>query len=234
MDVQATPLRTLLASADPGLLEQAVPVLRKQGASILIARDALEAMVRWEDDAPSLVLLDARLPGTDGFALCRQMKERSRARVVLLAARVTRDVIAQGTAAGVDGYVPRQLSQEQLELALSVWLAVQPDGVAAEPTPMDVLVRAGRFAIDPQTGQVSGDRPVRLFPWEVRALYMLVINAGRVVPTGCLLDIARAWGQEVVDEDELRNRLHVVAVELGLAPAELGYIPRYGFVLARA
>ncbi len=233
MNLEANSMRALLATADAQLIEHTVRVLRQHGASIMIARDALEAMVRWEDDAPSLVLLDAELPGTDGLALCRQMKPRSRVHVILFAPRVTRELIERGSDAGVDGYVPKPLSEEQLELVLSVWAAMQPAQRASHPAAVDALVRAGGVTIDPHSGRVMGDRPIRLFPWEVRALYMLMINAGRVVPTGCLLDIARAWGQQVDDEDELRRRLHVVAVELGLQPADLAYVPRYGFVLAR-
>ena len=45
-----------------------------EGYTVLVARDALEALQRFDITVPDAVLLDAVMPGTDGFTLCRQLK----------------------------------------------------------------------------------------------------------------------------------------------------------------
>jgi DNA-binding NarL/FixJ family response regulator len=48
--------------------------LADEGYAVLVARDADEALERLEVTVPDAMLLDAVMPGTDGFALCRALK----------------------------------------------------------------------------------------------------------------------------------------------------------------
>jgi DNA-binding NarL/FixJ family response regulator len=48
--------------------------LADEGYAVLVARDADEALERLEVTVPDAILLDAVMPGTDGFALCRALK----------------------------------------------------------------------------------------------------------------------------------------------------------------
>ncbi|HEY8360828.1 MAG TPA: response regulator, partial [Ramlibacter sp.] len=48
--------------------------LAADGYTVLVARDAQEARERFEIAVPDAVLLDAVMPGIDGFALCRELK----------------------------------------------------------------------------------------------------------------------------------------------------------------
>ncbi len=226
-------MKTLLATSDRDLLDAATFVLRYHGCNVLQASDGPEALCRWAEGNPSLALLDADLLRIDGFDVCRQMRTHSTAPAVLFTGPITPDVLRRGLAAGVDGYVPKPLSPEQLGVVLGFWMVVQQRVAAgARPRQLGDTLAVGRLTINLRTGAAAAARAPRLQPWETRALYMLAINAGRPVPAACLADIARCWGADVRDEGALRRRLASVRRRLGLTPTDLAYLPGEGFILA--
>jgi DNA-binding NarL/FixJ family response regulator len=78
------------------------------------ARDAAEAMAML-DAGPHVVLMDLDLPGTDGIEATRQIRERvPDAKVVLLTAIQSPEVIAEALSAGACGYVPKTRAVDDL------------------------------------------------------------------------------------------------------------------------
>ena len=89
--------------------EQILQVLdryaRAQGHDTVLARaggEALEAFARQE---PDLVLLDVMLPGMDGFAVCRAIRQRSQVPVILITARGEDEDRILGLVIDADDYV---------------------------------------------------------------------------------------------------------------------------------
>jgi DNA-binding response OmpR family regulator len=61
-----------------------------------------------------LIVLDMMLPGLDGFALCRRLREHSEAPVIVLTARVSEEDKIAGLMAGADDYVTKPFSPREL------------------------------------------------------------------------------------------------------------------------
>ena len=69
------PQRVILVVDDAlDTLRMLCDALAAEGYAVLAARDAEEALQRFDITVPDGVLLDAVMPGMDGFALCRQLK----------------------------------------------------------------------------------------------------------------------------------------------------------------
>jgi signal transduction histidine kinase len=146
-------------------------LLTQTGFDVREAASGAEALQRFEDWAPQLVLMDLHLPDIDGFTVMRTMRARPRGdRVVILAISAsvfddTRDAILE---AGADGWLRKPCREGQLlqeisrlcgvqyqyatpyarSLSPSSMPAVRPSLVAAE-LPRDLaagLVRAARIA----------------------------------------------------------------------------------------
>lgn len=78
------------------------------------ARDAAEAMDMLHHD-PDVVLMDLDMPGTDGIEATRQIRERiPGAKIVLLTAIQSPEVIAEALSAGACGYVPKTRAVDDL------------------------------------------------------------------------------------------------------------------------
>ena len=78
-----------------------------------------EALAVVAERDPDLVLMDLRMPGGDGFAAIRQLRERGgRPRVLVLTTYDTDRDIRRAMAAGADGYLLKDLPRDQLVAAV--------------------------------------------------------------------------------------------------------------------
>lgn len=86
--------------------------LAGEGYAVLVARDAEEALQRFEITVPDGVLLDAVMPGLDGFGFCRQLKSTpawSHVPVLFMTGLSETEQILKGFASGGVDYVVKPL-----------------------------------------------------------------------------------------------------------------------------
>lgn len=111
---QPPPARRVVLVVDDALdtLRMLCDALAGEGYAVLVARDAEEALQRFEITVPDGVLLDAVMPGLDGFALCRQLKGTpawSHVPVLFMTGLSETDQILQGFDSGGVDYVVKPL-----------------------------------------------------------------------------------------------------------------------------
>jgi two-component system cell cycle response regulator DivK len=103
----------IIVEDHPDNLKLLTTLLTLKGHQIvgLASGDRLAEVVRTQQPAPDLVLLDIQLPGRDGYALLEELKqlpERSW-KVVALTAHALPEDRARATAAGFDGYITKPI-----------------------------------------------------------------------------------------------------------------------------
>jgi len=84
---------------------------------VIEAVDGMEGLAKAREHLPNLVISDVMMPGMDGYALCRALRDEpklSLVPVVLLTARVSQDMIIEGLEAGAIDYVTKPFSFEVL------------------------------------------------------------------------------------------------------------------------
>ncbi|WPB57417.1 response regulator [Xylophilus sp. GOD-11R] len=111
---EAAATRRVILVVDDALdtLRMLCDALAGEGYTVLVARDADEALQRFEITVPDGVLLDAVMPGTDGFALCRQLKSMpawSHVPVLFMTGLSETEQILKGFASGGVDYVVKPL-----------------------------------------------------------------------------------------------------------------------------
>lgn len=79
-------------------------------SQVLAATDGPSALRAFADQHPDVVLLDVALPGEDGFAVLRAIRQQSHVPVIMLTARGEELDRARGLALGADGYVVKPFS----------------------------------------------------------------------------------------------------------------------------
>ena len=93
-------------------LEEDIDVVEQAGSGP-------EALAVVAEHDPDLVLMDLRMPGGDGFAAIRQLRERGgRPRILVLTTYDTERDIRRAMAAGADGYLLKDLPRDQLVAAV--------------------------------------------------------------------------------------------------------------------
>lgn len=122
-----SPQRVILVVDDAlDTLRMLCDALAAEGYAVLAARDAEEALQRFDLTVPDGVLLDAVMPGMDGFALCRQLKATppwSHVPIVFMTGLSETDQIVRGFAAGGVDYVVKPLRLPEVMARLATHVA---------------------------------------------------------------------------------------------------------------
>lgn len=116
----------LLVDDSPESLGQLIEALEGAGLTTLIARDGESALHILSRITPDLVLLDAIMPGLDGFATCARIKQRPELAttpvIFMTGLSDSAHVLAGLSAGGVD-YVTKPLNHEELIARIAVHVA---------------------------------------------------------------------------------------------------------------
>ena len=102
-------------------------ILERAGYRVVAAADGTEALARFEESGPELVLLDGNLPDMDGFEVCRRIRARAdgkTAPILMCTVRSAIGTVSEGFAAGATDYVLKPFDGEQLLERVASALAV--------------------------------------------------------------------------------------------------------------
>jgi len=165
--------------------------LQREGFLVVTAADGEEALDRFYDTKPALVLLDVMLPKISGIDVCREIRSRSRTPIIMVTARNAEIDAVVGLEVGADDYVSKPFRLRELIARVRASLRRVPgeDDDADRPEMIevgDVRIDTGRHEVF-----VRGEAtPLPLKEFEL--LEMLLVNAGRVLTRDVLID--RVWG----------------------------------------
>lgn len=104
----------LLVEDDPALRTLMVRALKENGFSVQPAGAAPEMWDALERGLVDLVLLDVMLPGTNGFDLCRALRQKSDAPIIFISARGSETDRVVGLELGADDYIPKPFGTREL------------------------------------------------------------------------------------------------------------------------
>jgi DNA-binding response OmpR family regulator len=185
------PMATVLVVEDDESLRLAlVDNLEDDGHRVRAAATGAEA---WAQRAEvDLVLLDVMLPDTDGYTLCRRLREEGHpARVLMLTARSLEDDLVRGLDAGADDYLAKPYRLREL-LARVRALLRRGGGATGEDR------RFGRFVLERAARRVTDteNREQALTRTEFDLLLLFLDHPGRAWSRDAILD--RVWGRDVV------------------------------------
>ena len=224
-------MKVLLVEDDADLLDLMTYSLGRDGYTVLTAMDGQQALKRWEDESPDVVLLDANLPKIDGFEVCRRIRHDGTTPIIMLTARDEESDVLHAFQLGADDYVIKPFSAKQLAARMRAVLRRSQ----ADPYRQPVReVSVGKVRLDLQSYRVTdGDRQIQLTPLEFKILYLLGVNEGRVIPYSRLVEYA--WGYEGGDSSLLKTHICHIRQKLGLSAGKHGGIravPGVGYSLA--
>jgi two-component system, OmpR family, response regulator MtrA len=157
-------------------------------------------------------VLDIRLPGIDGWEVCRRIREQSNVPILMMTALAEDESHVKGLRLGADDYVGKPFSPMVLAARVQALLRR-----AAPATTQRPIVLRG-LTIDPAKGEVRrGDEIVRLTPTEFHLLLALARRAGQVVAPHELLRLAHG---HAVPEREAQEivKVHVRHLRHKLEP----------------
>jgi two-component system KDP operon response regulator KdpE len=200
-----------------------------RGYDTIVSVDGSEALSLLDKENPDIILLDLMLPDIDGFELCRTLRERSNAGIIVISARRGEKDKVNALNLGADDYMTKPFSIEELFARIVATLR-RIKGDQREPDGEKVL-KVGDIVIELSSQSVmrKGQR-IHLTPTEFMLLRELVENRGKLLTHAQLL--RRVWGPGYETETEyLRAYIRRLRQKLegeGSAPIILTQ-PRAGY-----
>lgn len=104
----------LVVDDEPTIVDVISSYLRNQGYSVIESYNGQEALHRFEELHPDLIILDLMLPDVLGEDICRKIRAKSRVPIIMLTAKVEEEDILNGLNLGADDYVTKPFSPRQL------------------------------------------------------------------------------------------------------------------------
>ena len=186
-----------------------------------------------EREIPNLVLLDIGLPGEDGLALARWLREKSSKICIIMvtAAGETVDRIV-GLESGADDYIPKPFEPRELLARLRAVLRRPALAAAGTAAPL----RFGRLELDRGARAVRVDgEPRAVTSYQFDLLLALAERAGRVLTREQLLDAVRGEAIGPFDRsiDVHVGRLRAAIEDDPKHPRRILTVRGVGYVFAR-
>jgi two-component system, OmpR family, alkaline phosphatase synthesis response regulator PhoP len=192
--------RILVIEDDHHIAEGLKLNLSLQGYEVGIALNGVTGIQMWREWRPDLIILDIMLPGIDGLSILRNIRlEDEKIPIFILSAKVATDYKVKGLAYGVDDYLTKPFSLEELLLRVDRLLKR-----ASWSIPSDVFANGlsenetnifsfGTNQVNFQTMTAACKvGKVRLTEQEAKLLKLFLMNPGKPLSRNKLLQIG--WG----------------------------------------
>lgn len=193
MSLSQTNKLILVVDDDPPTLAFIERELKKSGFEVESTNDGSDAIRITQDKDPDLILLDAFLPGMDGYTLTRRIKEFTSIPVIILSARGEERDKLRGFEAGVDDYIIKPFSSAVLIARIKAVLR-RYDKAGLEEVFLPVY-RHSDLVIDVESFKVTvGGKEVFLSSTEFKLLTKFAESKGEILSSEELL--SSVWGPD--------------------------------------
>jgi two-component system, OmpR family, response regulator len=223
-------VRVLLIDDDARLAELLIGYFDPQGVALVHASSGQLGLNQLVAGGFDVVLLDVMMPGLDGLAVLRKIRDAGhRTPVIMLTARGDEADRVVGLELGADDYVAKPFSPRELLARLrAVVRRADPAAVAEKLTAAGITVDASA-----REAWVDG-KPVELTGLEIDLLLALLRRAGRVVPRSALMDLA-GRGDVAVNERAVDVHISRLRKKLGDDAAQrIRTVRGIGYTLAKS
>ena len=166
--------------------------LRSESYTVSVAETAEKALSLSEKYGARLVLLDINLPGLDGFAVCKRIREQDNIPIIILTARVDKEDKLNGILLGADDYIEKPYDIDILIAKIK--------GIFKRRLALDVLTDGDiTLNLAEETVSKNGE-PVAMTAKEFELLRLLIENKGQTLGKDFIFN--RIWGSDSESEQQ--------------------------------
>jgi DNA-binding response OmpR family regulator len=184
--------RVLIADDDNVVRDVVRRYLERDGLDVSIAHDGNQALRLLGSEQIDVAVLDVMMPGPDGLALCRVLRERGgyAVPVILLTALGEEDDRIAGLEAGADDYLVKPFSPRELALRVRSVLRRTPSAIGASP----IVLTVGDLTVSAASRSAAiGGRAISLTNREFDLLLFFLTHTGVVFTREELLKLVWQW-----------------------------------------
>ncbi len=189
----------LVVEDDPDTLNLLKLTLRRAGMNVVGAMDGKQAIRKWMESNPNIVLLDLMMPEMDGWETLGQLRAITDAPIIILSALSQKENVVRGLREGADDYVAKPFVGD--EVIARVEAALRRSG---PKTPVSKMVfPENGLSMDLETHQATyRGSLIDLTPREFAVLTVLAKQYPKPVSYEMLAK--EVWGD---DNEKIRERI---------------------------
>jgi two-component system, OmpR family, KDP operon response regulator KdpE len=185
----------LVVDDDANMRAITARLFENDGAAVFTAATGKEALRKFYQHKPDLVILDVVMPGLtpdgNGWSICQEIRRLSEVPVIMLTALHQDEDIIHSLEAGADDFVTKPYSSEVL-LARARAVLRRSQGYVLETRQAGYQDSYLKIDLDEQKIYVLGE-PVKLTPKEYKLLEYLLAHANQVISVNQILEHVWGW-----------------------------------------
>lgn len=189
-------IKVLVVEDDKGISDFVIPELEHEGFTVCLAETGRQALEKFEQEKPDLILLDIMLPELSGLEVLRRIRLNSNVPIILETARgETIDKIT-GLNSGADDYIAKPFEIEELLARINALLRRINSMKPAEEklSVRNLTLNVGRMSCS------VADSEIILSKTEFLMLKCFIENQGKVLSRLNIIDAI--WGKgHFIDEN---------------------------------
>lgn len=191
--------KILVVDDDEDILELVRHKLDRDGYRVIVVRSGEEALTRAKQERPDLVLLDLMLPGLDGMAVCRILRNHPATfhiPIVMVTGKGEDADIVTGLALGAEDYIVKPFSPRVLMARIRAVLRCKK----LEATHEDSILQVHDLSINPYRHKVTvAGHLLVLTAGEFRLLHFLARHPGWVFTRDQIINAVRGEDYPVTE-----------------------------------
>ncbi len=225
--------RILIVEDEKTISELQKDYLEINGFEAEIKHNGHEGLERALTSDFDLIVLDVMLPGLDGFAVCKKIREVKEVPILMVTARVEEIDLIRGLGLGADDYIFKPFNPNQLVARVKSHLARYERLVSLHEQPTE-LTTIGRLCVDHTARSIQLDGvEIQLRAREFELLAFLALHPGQVFTKEHLYE--RIWGMDPASDHttvtvhikKIRDKLSVNGIEFDSIETVWGVGYRY-------
>lgn len=166
--------------------------LRAENYTVSVAETGEKALSLYEKYGARLIVLDIMLPGIDGFAVCKRIREESNTPILIVSAKTDKEDKLNGLVLGADDYIEKPYD-------IDIMLA-KIGGIFKRRYALDELVD-GDIRVNKVSRTVcKNDVPLDLTVKEFDLLLLLIENKGQALSKEFIFN--QIWGSDSFSEQQ--------------------------------
>lgn len=198
----ATKQKILIVDDDANIAELISLYLAKECFDTSIVYDGEEAILKFKQYQPNLILLDLMLPGIDGYEVCREVRKTSSTPIIMLSAKGEIFDKVLGLELGADDYMIKPFDSKELVARVKAVLrrtAVPSSSVETLTEEVGDYVSYPDLIINQTNYSVTYfQETIEMPPKELELFYFLASHPNQVFTREQLLD--HIWGYEYIGD----------------------------------
>lgn len=196
-------MKILVIDDEPQIRRALRAGLERGGYTVTAVSNGEEGLDHASLHPPDLVILDLAMPGTDGFAVCSELRKWSEVPIIVLTVRDSEEDKIKALDLGADDYITKPFGVGELMARMRAVLR----RAATENEPSESSFSYAGLEIDFVQRRVHCNKQeLHLTPKEYDLLGYFVKNRNRVLTHRQIL--SKVWGAEYAD-DTHTLRVHV-------------------------